>query len=355
MSSLPEGWYKDPADPSTQRWWDGEGWLGKAIPADQTPPDGPPPAEEPEPVAPAVAPPEASEPPAAEAPVIPPPPDPPAQGLPWGPPPSWQQPPPGWPQPPGQEPVGGQPPPPQAWQPPAPGAAPPAQGWGPPPGWIPTPQGWQPPPGWVPPPGVYPYPYGAPQVRPHGFALAGLGRRLVARLVDVFAVLILNVIVNGWFAYQWWLEVAPIFRESMQDPFGTPEQPSARSDYLILTMLFVATALWFAYEVPAIANSGQTLGKRLLQVKVFRLENTDQIGFGRAFRRWARLGLWTPFWSCYGFGLLLQAIDSLSPLFDPRLRQALHDKTAQTVVVAVPAGYRTPVQAKATDPSGGEK
>jgi hypothetical protein len=88
---------------------------------------------------------------------------------------------------------------------------------------------------------------------------------------------------------------------------------------------------------------------------VFRLENTDQIGFGRAFRRWARLGLWTPFWSCYGLGLLLQAIDSLSPLFDPRLRQALHDKTAQTVVVAVPAGYRTPVQAKATDSSGGEK
>jgi uncharacterized RDD family membrane protein YckC len=353
MTSLPAGWYKDPADPTTQRWWDGEGWLGKALPADVTPPDGPPPAEEPEPVAPAVAPPEASEPPAAEAPVIPPPPDPPAQGQPWGPPPSWQQPPPGWPQPPAQQPPGGQPP--QAWQPPAPGAAPPAQGWGPPPGWIPTPQGWQPPPGWVPPPGFYPYAYGAPQARPHGFALAGLGRRLVARLVDVFAVLILNVIVNGWFAYQWWLEVAPIVRESMQDPFGTPEQPSARSDYLILTMLFVATALWFAYEVPAIANSGQTLGKRLLQVKVFRLENTDQIGFGRAFRRWARLGLWTPFWSCYGLGLLLQAIDSLSPLFDPRLRQALHDKTAQTVVVAVPAGYRTPVQAKATDPSGGEK
>ena len=34
MSSLPAGWYKDPADTSTQRYWDGEGWLGKAIPAD---------------------------------------------------------------------------------------------------------------------------------------------------------------------------------------------------------------------------------------------------------------------------------------------------------------------------------
>jgi len=369
MSSLPEGWYKDPADPSTQRWWDGEGWLGKAIPADQTPPDGPPPAEQPEPEPPTTT----GSPPAvgqssATEPGVTPPPEAPAQGLPWGPPPGWQQPPPGWQAPPGYQPPpgwtppqgsglppgaepapgpevpGGQPP--QAWQPPA-------QGWGPPPGWTPTPQGWQPPPGWTPPPGAFPYAYAPPQVRPHGFALAGLGRRLVARLIDVVAVLILNVIVNGWFAYQWWLEVGPIFRESMQDPFGTVEQPSARSDYLILTMLFVATALWFAYEVPALANSGQTLGKRLLQVKVFRLENTEQIGFGRAFRRWARLGLWTPFWSCYGLGLLLQAIDSLSPIFDPRLRQALHDKTAQTVVVAVPAGYRTPV--RATDPPGGEK
>ena len=29
MSSLPAGWYKDPADTSTQRYWDGEGWLAE--------------------------------------------------------------------------------------------------------------------------------------------------------------------------------------------------------------------------------------------------------------------------------------------------------------------------------------
>jgi len=345
MSSLPEGWYKDPADPSTQRWWDGEGWLGEPIPASQTPPDGPPAVKEPESGPPAAA----DAPPAAGPSVIPPPPDAPVPGQQWGAPPGWQ--PPGWPVPPGSQPPpqAGQPP--QGWQPPVQGWAPPP-GSAPPPGWTPTPHGWQPPPGWAPPPGAFPYHY-FPQVRPHGFALAGLGRRLVARLIDVVAVLILNVIVNGWFAYQWWLEVEPIFREAMQDPFGATEQPSARSQYLILTMLFVATALWFAYEVPALANSGQTIGKRIMGVKVFRLENTDQIGFGRAFRRWARLGLWTPAWSCYGIGLLLQAIDALSPIFDPRLRQAQHDKLAQTVVVAVPAGYRNPV--RATDPPGGDK
>ena len=48
-----------------------------------------------------------------------------------------------------------------------------------------------------------------------------------------------------------------------------PPQPShAAPSHLLLAMLFVATALWFAYEVPAIGNTGQTLGKRLMRIKV---------------------------------------------------------------------------------------
>jgi uncharacterized RDD family membrane protein YckC len=190
----------------------------------------------------------------------------------------------------------------------------------------------------MPPPGyAMPYPYPV-QARPHGFALAGLGSRLVARLIDIVAVLLLNVLVNGYLAYQWWLEVEPVFRAAMADPFGAQQQPSPRADYLMLTILFVATALWLAYEVPALGNSGQTLGKRIMRIKVLAVENTDRIGNGRAFRRWARLGLWTPLWTCFGLGLLMQLIDSLSPAFDPRLRQALHDKSARTVVVALPPG-----------------
>jgi uncharacterized RDD family membrane protein YckC len=190
-------------------------------------------------------------------------------------------------------------------------------------------------------------------------ALAGLGRRLVARLVDIAAVLLLNVLVNGWLAYQWWLEVEPIFRATMADPFTTPEPASVRSSYIMLTMLFVATALWLAYEVPALANSGQTLGKRLLRVKVVKLEDTTALGFGRAFRRWGRLGMWTPFWSCYGIGFVAQLIDSGSVLFDQKLHQALHDKSARTVVVAVPPGHpeqsAPAVPDNAEDPTGGKR
>jgi uncharacterized RDD family membrane protein YckC len=108
-------------------------------------------------------------------------------------------------------------------------------------------------------------------------------------------------------------------------------------------MLIVATLLWLLYEAPATGSRGQTLGKRIMHIKVVRLESTEPLGFGRAFRRWARLGLWTPFWGCLGLGLLFQLIDSASPLFDPRLRQALHDKTAATVVVELPPNDRQSV------------
>jgi uncharacterized RDD family membrane protein YckC len=187
-------------------------------------------------------------------------------------------------------------------------------------------------------------------------ALAGLGPRFVARLLDVLAVLLLNVVVNGWFAYQFALEFAPLYRSAMADPFGEQPQPTARMEGLLWAMLIIATLLWLLYEAPAIASRGQTLGKRIMHIKVVAVENTEPLGFGRAFRRWARLGLWTPLWGCAGLGLLVQLVDSVSPLFDQKLRQALHDKTARTVVVALPPGYRHPVDAASSgDVSKGER
>ena len=303
MSSLPAGWYKDPADPATQRYWDGEGWVGAAIPADAVPPAGPP-----APPAPAPAPPPAA----------------------------WT--PPGYPTAPGSVPPAGTAPP--------PGSAPPLG--------YPGRPGYPGQPGYPgPPPGMaFPYPYPAP-ARPHGFALAGLGPRLMARILDILAVFVLNILVNGYFAYEFAREFAPIWQAAMANPFGEQPQPTARMETLLWTMLIVATLLWLLYEAPSTASRGQTLGKRIMHIKVLPLENTEPLGFGRAFRRWARLGLWTPLWGCAGLGFLLQLIDSASPLFDPHLRQALHDKTARTVVVALPPDDRQAV-GTSSGSSGGQ-
>jgi uncharacterized RDD family membrane protein YckC len=293
VSTIEPGWYKDPADPATQRYWDGEGWLGDPVAADATPPDGPPPPKLETPAVPAVIP----APVQAAAPV------------------------------------------------PAPPIAIPPVG-APPPGWVP-PAGWAPPPGWAPPGYV-----AVLEPRPHGLMLAGAGSRLVARIVDILAVLLLCVIANFWFAVEFWRDVRPFIDAAMRlepDAQALPPVPES-ANILLIVMSVVACAVWFAYEVPASANSGQTLGKRLLGIKVVRLESEDRLGFGRSFRRWMRLGLPTLFWAaCAGLTFLLQVIDCLFVVIDKPLRQALHDKSAATVVIQVPRPSR-PETAQRTTP-----
>jgi uncharacterized RDD family membrane protein YckC len=154
-------------------------------------------------------------------------------------------------------------------------------------------------------------------------------------------------VVNGYFAYQWGREFAPIYRDTVKQMANGGSafdaQPSSRMDALLWIMLIVATLVWLAYEAPALAGGGQTLGKRIMRIKVVAVESTGPLGFARAFRRWMRLGIWTLAWGCLGFGLLVQFIDALSPTFDPLLRQAFHDKVAGTVVVELPPAGAAPV------------
>ena len=267
MSTIPPGWYKDPADPTTQRWWDGEGWLGDPIPADATPPDGPPTVT--------AAPPE---PPAATG--------------------------------------------------SGPGTPPPGAG-------VAGPAGPGGPATW---PMSHRHPVAVP--RPYGL-LAGVGARFMARLVDGLVVLILAAVANIWFAIEFWRAFRPVMIWAFNQPASWDTVPASadRAVQMMIVMGFVLTAVWFAYEVPASANTGQTLGKRIFGIRVVREEGDERLGFGRSFRRWFRLAWPTPFWVvCYGLPLLLQVIDCLFLVADRQRRQALHDRIAQTLVVQVARG-----------------
>ncbi|MEV0152660.1 RDD family protein [Micromonospora sp. NPDC050686] len=322
--SVAPGWYIDPAEPETRRYWDGEGWLGAPIPADATPPEGPPP---PEPVEPP------SAPPAAPAPLPPagagrpqPPAHPPAYGSPAG---------------PGQ---------------PGPGQYGPGQygpgptGFGPHGPQGPGPQAFGAPhPGWAGPP---------TDPRPHGLPLASFGSRLGARLIDFGIVFLLNALVNGWFVWRYLEELSPLLREAQrrvqsQERSTEPlPPPGEQSGMLLVVILLIAAALWLAYEVPSMAATGQTFGKRLTGVRAVPIEADQPLGFGRALRRWSTLGLPTLLWYCCGLGLVLQFVDAVSPLFDHPLRQALHDKRALTVVVQVPRNAPRPTPHDRADSPG---
>jgi len=177
-----------------------------------------------------------------------------------------------------------------------------------------------------------------PAPRPHGYPIADLGRRFVARLVDIGILLVINAVVNGWFVYKLYEEFWPWYKLAFQrvqahQPYDDIPQPQ-NTQTLAFTITFIAAALWFAYEVPALANRGQTVGKRLLGIKVLRLEEDGPLGFGRAFRRWNPMGFATLLWTC-GVGFVLQFVDCLFVAVDRPLHQALHDKSAATVVVDV--------------------
>jgi uncharacterized RDD family membrane protein YckC len=172
--------------------------------------------------------------------------------------------------------------------------------------------------------------------RPHGFDLAPLGRRLSARLIDIFAVLLLNLVLNGYLIYRFAREIGPYVRAAEHAAAVGDSAPAAGNlQTLGLVIIFFAMIIWAVYEVPSTGQTGQTLGKRFMHLRVMPLEGDHQLGGGRAFRRWLPMGLPMLAWGC-GIGFIIQFIDSLSPTFNRPLRLALHDVYAATVVVALP-------------------
>jgi uncharacterized RDD family membrane protein YckC len=302
--SVSPGWYPDPAEPETQRYWNGEQWVGEHLPIGVEPPEGPLTA------------------PAPPAQSLPTPPAPPAPGQPGqaGQPGGWY-PAPGQPGPgqPGHgQPGPGQPTPGQSggWYP-GPGQAGPGQ---PGPG---QPGGWYPAPGQ---PGV--------PVPGQAGALAPLANRLAARVIDGVAMFLLNVVVNGYFVYQLYQELLPSVRAI--ELGETPPAATAHANNLSLVIALVAMALWFAYEVPAIAATGQTLGKRLVGIRVVAVDG-EQMTFRRSIQRWAPQGLPLLLW---GILFVFQLLDAAWCLWDKPLRQCLHDKAARTIVVTAPPQLR---------------
>jgi uncharacterized RDD family membrane protein YckC len=179
--------------------------------------------------------------------------------------------------------------------------------------------------------------------------------RLAARAIDIGVLLLLNAAVNGWFAYRWWLDFWPYYTEVMrrlQANQSAADVPAPQSGALQIAIIIIGAALWFAYEVPALANSGQTPGKRLVGIRVLRVEEDGPLGFSRAIRRWNPMGLSMVLWLCCFVGFVFQFIDCLFVLIDRPLHQALHDKSAGTVVVKtgrLPLRHRQPTDHQPSD------
>jgi uncharacterized RDD family membrane protein YckC len=213
----------------------------------------------------------------------------------------------------------------------------PGAGYPPPPGYAPPPGGYSvpPPSGYSVPPAAVPgygYPPGGVRrpgpVGPGGAPLAEFWQRLVAYLLDSLilgaATLVPVLLVFGGLFLPYFSSIDP---SNPPDPFGL----------LLIELLAIAIIVplnliaSYVYFVRLCSKTGQTVGKRVMQIRVVRAIDGGPIDLRTMKRRWVvqYVAALIPFY----FSLA----DSLWLLWDQPYRQCLHDKCAETLVVQVTA------------------
>jgi uncharacterized RDD family membrane protein YckC len=181
-----------------------------------------------------------------------------------------------------------------------------------------------PPPGY-PPPGFY-WPPPVP-VSPGGVPLADFGSRLLAYLIDGVLVGAVLMIVSIPAFIVASLTIFPTIDDADPNPFAFFLPMLG----LEIGLLLFGLVVWYLYAVEWMHRSGQTLGKRIMKIRVIPLDPRLPLTRLTAFKRYAAQflpAIFVPFYTL---------IDDLWPLWDQPFQQALHDKAAQTVVVKVSA------------------
>jgi uncharacterized RDD family membrane protein YckC len=194
------------------------------------------------------------------------------------------------------------------------------------------PPSYQPPPGGysVPPPNYPPPAFRPPPTGPGGAPLADFGQRLAAYLLDslvVAAILIVPMLVAVAIFVMVLLDTVRQSTASTQPDVGT---------IVLLYFVFFAVLIplqllvQYLYQVTYQVRKGQTVGKRIMKIKVVSLVDGSPMDTSAGNKR---------FLVQVGCGLAgpLAYLDGLWQLWDQPYRQCLHDKWAQTVVVRVPA------------------
>jgi uncharacterized RDD family membrane protein YckC len=147
---------------------------------------------------------------------------------------------------------------------------------------------------------------GPPEVRSD---YASWGRRLGAYLLDVLVIAVPLIAIIG----------VALAAGSPEDENDSSWTAVAIAYLLTIVVPFVYFTLMHGRE------SGQTLGKKWLGIRVVDGSSGNSIGYGRAFGRYA---------ISFVFGLFVipSILDYLWPLWDQK-KQALHDKVVGSIVV----------------------
>ncbi|WP_089018684.1 RDD family protein [Micromonospora coriariae] len=220
------------------------------------------------------------------------------------------------------------------------GGPPPATGGvAPPPG--PHPQGYAvppqyAPPGWAPPGYAGPPRPLPPTLSPGGQPLASFGDRLLAWLIDtVLASAVSLVLFMPVFVV---LCLRMITEMNRTNPDGTLVEPDPGTLFvtffipillLELALLVLMLGLYWLYHVEYLKRGGQTVGKKVMKLRVVPLDPTRALDRRMAGRRWLVQYLAASLVPGISY------LDGFWQLWDKPWQQCLHDKFAETVVVKV--------------------
>lgn len=143
--------------------------------------------------------------------------------------------------------------------------------------------------------------------------LADSGKRTVARIIDMVLVGIVVWLIT------WGFDVDEYQVDADRVNVGDSVAQSV-----------IAAVLYIAYDTIMIARSGQTLGKKWLNMRVAHLDNGATPSVQASLLRASVL--WIPFAFCCA--CIWTAICGGWSFFDRPYKQGLHDKAAKTVVVS---------------------
>lgn len=170
-------------------------------------------------------------------------------------------------------------------------------------------------------------PYEAPKssveaIQTHEPALASLGRRLFARLIDTTLVVVISMQVTDWLLQNWPVQVTN--NHYIYGFFW-----SSNTSYIFID-LFAAFGVFAFLNTYLLATRGQTIGKYLLKIRIVdhRSDEVSKLRFSLLLREGIMMQL-----SLFGImGMLIALVDVLF-IFSPN-RRCLHDYWSFTKVVS---------------------
>jgi uncharacterized RDD family membrane protein YckC len=206
----------------------------------------------------------------------------------------------------------------------------PTHGYGPPAAHFPPPPGYpgyRPPgyPGYGPPPGYPPVP-----LSPGGQPLASFADRLLAFLVDAAVAAVAALVLMVPVIIVVLVVILPDATEDARlgrDPLQDVIVPVLLIEAALFLVILLLTYLYYVEWV--IRHHGQTVGKKVMKLRIVPLDPSATLTRGMAAKRWA---------ATQGCGLVpgLSYLDGLWQLWDKPYQQCLHDKWPKTVVIKVP-------------------